>query len=359
MTGDIGTRFDAVARPVLRDEEANRPPRRRNAVDHEVMTRRRTLVAVLVVLVLVTVATVWALATGLGAPGRPAGDDGARPAPSAVGTAPPTAGTVPSAGPTGPRSPSAPEARIAVAGDTGTGDQEIRETVDAMVAREDRQGPYDALVLLGDIVYDDGDASQVDERVTDPFAPVLDTGAELVPVLGNHDVASGEQNQILADLGRSRGWYVQEVGRVRIVVLDSNRVDDAGQTRWLEKTLAADVPPGTWTVVALHHPPFSAGEHGSDMAVREEWVPLFEKFGVPLVLAGHDHDYQRSRPIDGVTYVVSGGAAKLRPTGREDFTEVSTSTRHFLDLAVYGDRLVGRAVDQSGRVLDEFTIPGP
>jgi hypothetical protein len=60
-----------------------------------------------------------------------------------------------------------------------------------------------------------------------------------------------------------------------------------------------------------------------------------------------------------VTYVVSGGAARLRPAGREDFTEVSTSTRHYLDLAVYEDRIVGRAVDQSGDVIDEFTVQGP
>jgi 3',5'-cyclic AMP phosphodiesterase CpdA len=136
-------------------------------------------------------------------------------------------------------------------------------------------------------------------------------------------------------------------------------VGEPRQTRWLEETLAADVPPGTWTVVALHHPPFSAGDHGSDLDVRRAWVPLFERFDVPLVLAGHDHDYQRSRPIDGVTYVVSGGAARLRPAGWEDFTEVSTSTRHYLDLAVYDDRIVGRAVDQSGGVVDEFTVPGP
>ena len=85
------------------------------------------------------------------------------------------------------------------------------------------------------------------------------------------------------------------------------------------------------------------------MEVREAWSPLFAEFDVPLVLAGHDHDYQRSRPQDGVTYVVSGGGAKLRPTGREDFTAVSDSVLHYLDLLFYDDRIVGRAVDHSGQ----------
>jgi hypothetical protein len=106
----------------------------------------------------------------------------------------------------------------------------------------------------------------------------------------------------------------------------------------------------------MHHPAYSAGDHGSTADVQETWSPLFAEYDVPLVLAGHDHDYQRSKPVDGVTYVISGAAAKLRATGTKDFTAVSSSTRHFLDLLFYDDRLVGRAIDQSGRLVDAFEI---
>ena len=82
----------------------------------------------------------------------------------------------------------------------------------------------------------------------------------------------------------------------------------------------------------------------------------FELYDVPLVLAGHDHDYQRSKPIDGVTYVVSGGAATLRPSGQEDFTDVSTSTLHYVDLLVEHDRLTLRAIDQSGMLVDSVEL---
>ena len=101
------------------------------------------------------------------------------------------------------------------------------------------------------------------------------------------------------------------------------------------------------------------GDHGSDLAVREAWSPLFVRAKVPLVLAGHDHDYQRSNPQDGVTYVVSGGGAKLRDTGRESFTAVSQSVLHYVDLLVYPDRLVGRAIDQEGDLIDRWTIRRP
>ena len=248
-----------------------------------------------------------------------------------------------------------PAARIAATGDTGTGSEAQHRTARRMLL-ESRERAYDALVLLGDLVYEDGDASLVEHVVLSPFSPVMEAGAALVPVLGNHDYESGEQEQILAALGRAQSWYVHRSGPVRLIVLDSNRVDDDAQLAWLRRTLREPVAPETWTVVAMHHPAYSAGHHGSDMSVRKRWGPLFADHGVRLVLAGHDHDYQRSTVQDGVTYVVSGAGAKLRATGRLPFTAVSSSTLHYLDVLVYEDRLVGRAIDHSGRLVDEFTI---
>lgn len=252
-----------------------------------------------------------------------------------------------------------PVARIAVAGDTGTGDRAQRTTIRRMLEQA-RLEPYDALVLLGDLIYEDGQAELTGSRVTEPFGPVLDGRAELVPVLGNHDYDSNEQQEILSRLGRDRSWYVEWVGPVRLVVLDTVRVDDQAQTEWLRAILAEPTPATTTTtIVAMHHPAYSAGPHGSDTTVRDRWSRIFAEAEVPLVLAGHDHDYQRSTPQDGVTYVVSGAGAKVAATGRAEFTAVSASTLHYLDLVVHRDRLVGRAIDHSGRLVDAFTIRRP
>lgn len=230
------------------------------------------------------------------------------------------------------------------------------DAVREMVRQAERSTPYDALLLLGDLVYEEGDVERIDDVVTRPFAALLDSGTALVPVLGNHDYASGEQAKIMASLGGGATWYVARVGALRIIVLDTERTNDLRQTNWLRATLAAPQQPGTWTVVAMHKPAYSAGYHGSDAAVRARWVPLFEQYDVPLVLAGHDHDYQRSKPINDVTYVVSGAGAKLRPTGHADFTAVSMSRLHFLDMLVYPDRIKLRAVDHSGKLVDRFSI---
>lgn len=248
------------------------------------------------------------------------------------------------------------EARLAITGDTGMRNAAVETTAKRMqIEAESEGGPYDALVILGDMIYPNGDSALTHQSITKPFAGVLED-AELVPVLGNHDVESGEQNEIMSKLGRDSAWYVEKFGPVRVIVLDSNRVGNQQQMAWLRQVLAEKQPADTWTIATMHHPAYSAGEHGSDKNVQRHWVPLFEQAEVPLVLAGHDHDYQRSKELDGITYVISGGGSKLRDTGRRDFTAMSASILHYLDLKVYDDRIEGRAIDHDGETFDSFAI---
>lgn len=247
----------------------------------------------------------------------------------------------------------APELRLAVLGDVGYANDREHRTA-AAVFEAGRGDPYDALVLLGDNVYPSGDPARLDETVFTPFGDVLGSGAQLLAILGNHDVKQDHADAQIAALGMPGPWYARQVGDVTFVALDSNRPNDPQQRAWLEGILAAAKT--TWKIVALHHPPYSAGYQGSSIAAREAFSPLFEKYGVQLVLSGHEHDYQRSLPINGVTYVVSGGAADTRRTGREEFTAVSGSWHHFVDLSVFSDHLLLRAVNQRLRVFDEWSI---
>ena len=245
-----------------------------------------------------------------------------------------------------------PVVRLAVVGDVGTGEAD-EIAIAELVARLGRTDPFDGLVLLGDNVYPNGDPARLDATVFDPFAEVLDAGARLLPVLGNHDVQDGNGPGQVEGLGMPGRWYATEIGPVLFVGLDSTLVDDAGQLEWLNATLEGSS--AEFILVAMHHPAFSAGYHGSESSVQESWVPILEQHHVDLVLAGHDHDYQRSVPIGGVTYVVSGGGAKLRPTGRSDFTAYSASVLHFVDVGIWNDRIELRAISQDG-MFDEFTI---
>ena len=246
-----------------------------------------------------------------------------------------------------------PDLRVAVAGDVGYANDREKRTAAAM-ARAGEGEPYDVLLLLGDNVYPSGDPRRLPETVFHPFRTVLDAGARLLAILGNHDVKDGHAEAQVAALGMSGRWYAALIGDVTFIGLDSNDPTNPDQQAWLEQTLASTET--TWRIVALHHPPYSAGYQGSSIEVREAFSPFFERYGVQLVLSGHEHDYQRSVPINGVTYVVSGGAAGTRRTGREEFTAKAVSWHHFVDVSVFSDRLLLRGVNQSGRVFDEVSI---
>jgi uncharacterized protein (TIGR03382 family) len=164
---------------------------------------------------------------------------------------------------------------------------------------------------------------------------------------------------------------------VHFVALDSNcaiglasadRCTLAAQKKWLEEDLAAS--DAAWTVVFFHHPPWSSGDHGSQLKMRREFAPLFEKYGVDLVLTGHDHHYERSYPMRGdamassggrgVPYLVVGsGGASLRPFsgGKPSWTAVRTDNDHgYLDVRVEEGTLTAQVLTPSGKLMDSFTL---
>jgi 3',5'-cyclic AMP phosphodiesterase CpdA len=112
-------------------------------------------------------------------------------------------------------------------------------------------------------------------------------------------------------------WYAFTAGAVRVVSIANDDVvyqqggdtyvrgySEGRQKAWLEKELAASRanPAIDWIVVCMHQVAISTADarfNGADLGVREEWGPLFDKFGVDLVVCGHEHHYERSHPIRG------------------------------------------------------------
>ena len=126
-----------------------------------------------------------------------------------------------------------PDLRIGVAGDVGDGGDLSWRTASSMyvVGSDD---PFDVLFLLGDNVYPNGEVALLHEKVLNPFASLLDTGADLIAVLGNHDGMAPDggarQMELLGMPGR---WWSSEVGSVLLVGLDTNQVDNPAQLDWL------------------------------------------------------------------------------------------------------------------------------
>ncbi|MEV6976986.1 metallophosphoesterase family protein [Kitasatospora sp. NPDC093806] len=175
-----------------------------------------------------------------------------------------------------------------------------------------------------------------------------------MPCVGNHENEGG--NGPLGALGyqtyftlpdsaasldeETRGmWYAFTAGSVRVISLanDDVAIQNSGDTylrgysggaqrRWLERELRAarDSQAIDWIVVCMHHPMISSSKHGSgsDLGIREAWGPLFDSYGVDLVLSGHEHYYERSHPVRGTlpndtrTPVPTGTNKDLADTGR-------------------------------------------
>src|SRR5688572_9632345 len=79
---------------------------------------------------------------------------------------------------------------LAAAGDIGDSGKRLTATALALSAIGD-DTPFDALMLLGDNVYPDGDPARLPATVFEPFAPLLGQGTQLLAILGNHDVHKG------------------------------------------------------------------------------------------------------------------------------------------------------------------------
>jgi 3',5'-cyclic AMP phosphodiesterase CpdA len=90
-------------------------------------------------------------------------------------------------------------------------------------------------------------------------------------------------------------YYIDYQG-VRIIALNSSRAKEA-QAAWLERVLQDN--PNRWTIVTFHHPIFSAARERDNPELRALWKPVFDRYGVDLVLQGHDHSYARGRAANG------------------------------------------------------------
>jgi hypothetical protein len=257
---------------------------------------------------------------------------------------------------TAPAADSAGPVRLVAFGDSGGGGSD-QDAVRAQL----RTVPFDFIVHTGDLAYPTGTRSSLQARFFEPYADLLDK-LPVFPASGNHEYqadggAPFREAFLLPENGGEEGlerWYSFDWGPVHLVALDTERTGPA-QARWLEADLAANVRP--WVIVYGHRPPFASGAHGGDPEFQRHFVPVLERFRVPLVLSGHEHHYERSTPRAGVSYVVTGGGGKgTRPVSGGPATAFATDVLHFVYITVAGDTLALHAIDASGAEFDGLVI---
>ncbi|MBN1754749.1 metallophosphoesterase [bacterium] len=146
--------------------------------------------------------------------------------------------------------------------------------------------------------------------------------------LGNHDDESEYFYNIMAlpdnNPAGTEAYNSWDWGPIHFVAINTEIPygTTSPQYAWLEADLAAAAGNYDFIVVFFHRPPYASGGHGSEIEVREIISPLLEIYGVDIAFCGHNHLYERTVPIAGVTYITSGGGgAPLVPLALwQDFT---------------------------------------
>jgi hypothetical protein len=254
---------------------------------------------------------------------------------------------------TAPAADSPAPIRFLAFGDSGGGGPDQRALAEQMY-----KFPYSMIVHTGDIAYDSGTIGEFEDTVFKMYAPLF-RHIPFFPSSGNHEykTMSGAPFRAVFSLPGDSGekWYSYDWGRIHFAALDTE-ADYATQATWLDADLTATALP--WKIVYFHKPPYSSGEHGSDVALRRVLEPVLEKHHVQLVLAGHDHDYERMTPQKGIQYVVTGGGGVgTRPVGSSSFTAFSEDVIHFVYADARPDELVLHAIDATGAEFDSVVVP--
>lgn len=247
--------------------------------------------------------------------------------------------------------------RFAVIGDTGTGVRAQFEVGRQMNAYH-AEFPFEFVLMLGDNIYGPDTPQSYQEGFLLPYKALLDAGVKFNACLGNHDNIS-QRSYAAFNLGGERYRTYKPKQGVRFFVLDSNYLDPP-QLAWLDKELKSSG--SEWKVCYFHHPLYSSGKrHGSSLELRAVLEPYFTKYGVNLVLSGHDHIYERIKPQKGVYYFVSGAGGQLRKGNvATTITEkIYDADYHFMLMEIDGDDLYFQAVNRAGQNIDSGVIKRP
>lgn len=158
-------------------------------------------------------------------------------------------------------------------------------------------------------------------------------------------------------------WYTDYQG-LRLISVDAPQLDRNGAERaatvaWLDDLLSNN--PNRWTVIFLHFPLFSSDPDRDNPKVRAALKPLIDKYGVDLVLQGHDHGYARgaigpdgpAADDAGATYVVSVAGPKMYEVADLAWARrTAERTQAYQIIDIDGAHLTYRAYDAMGALLD-------
>lgn len=243
------------------------------------------------------------------------------------------------------------------------------------------------MIFTGDLVDGGYNKKTLDDEWGDWYraAGFITSEVPVVATPGNHEFYSPHDRQKRdfniywrpgftlpenGPAGLEETAYSFDYQGVRFIMVNSDLMlrDEAiarSQTEWVESLLKDN--PCKWTIMAFHHPFFSTAARRDNKAVRENLKPLVDRYGVDLVLNGHDHTYARGVMLPdgtepggnraGTVYVVSVSGSKQYSQDAVPWWEVGyTNTQLWQAITIDDNRLIYKAFDASGTLADQFML---
>lgn len=237
---------------------------------------------------------------------------------------------------------------------------------------------------LGDLSYANGYQPTWDHwfNLIEPLAATV----PYMPTLGNHEneKIGGRRVGYTAYLARfalpePETWYHFDYGDVRFIAFNSDDFANRKQLKWFKNLLkrTREDPTIRWVIVFQHHPLLSSSHRGINVPLTLALQPIFDQYGVDLILTGHDHLYERLYPVKGKevfraaygsyrkgtapVYVTSGGGGQslYRFVGDPpEWSAFRKATYQYLRVRVTvgGSIRVESVETESGQVMDAFEI---
>lgn len=196
-----------------------------------------------------------------------------------------------------------------------------------------------------------------------------------VPTPGNHEYTRNEARDLVLDphwkvqfnlptngpAGLKESVYYMDYQDLRVVSLNSqmimlDSVSAEVQLNWLTEVLKSSKK--KWNIVLMHHPVLSTAKNRDNTILREKFKPVFEQYGVDVVLQGHDHTYARgsigkARPV----YLLSVAGPKMYDSDSDRWMQVATShTQLYQVIHITPKSLKLQAYKLNGELFDAFEL---
>jgi len=244
--------------------------------------------------------------------------------------------------------------RFAVIGDSGSG-SEAQSEVGGQLAKFREKFPFEFALMLGDNIYGGDSPSDMKKKFEDPYKSLLEGGVKFYASLGNHDNPNQRFYKPF-NMGEKR-YYSFKKGSTEFFALDSNYMDPV-QMDWLKQSLEGSS--ADWKICYFHHPLYSDGKfHGPDKDLRKQLEPILQKYGVQVVLSGHEHFYERLVPQNGVSYFILGNSGQLRVHNIKPSASMAKgfdTDLSFMLIEISGDQLHFQTVSRTGETVDSGVI---